>query len=165
MKKVGYPPNKAAAIPAFASYATLFFISHIEASKLGLSGIPRSELPGFFSTLRRGLHFLLPLFVRLYELIVLRHSPELAAFHAICVMGAIMLVQRFFRFAAGGAVTAGIRDVVSSLAAGARNMVSVALATACAGIIAGIVSLGLGGLIAEVIEVLSSQPPALHVYF
>jgi TRAP-type uncharacterized transport system fused permease subunit len=34
-------------------------------------------------------------------------------------------------------------------------MVSVALATACAGIIVGVVSLGLGGLITEVIEVLS----------
>ena len=45
---------KAAAIPAFASYAALFYIVHIEASKLGLSGLPRSELPLFFKTLISG---------------------------------------------------------------------------------------------------------------
>ncbi len=32
---------KAAAVPAFASYAALFYITHIEASKLGLKGMPR----------------------------------------------------------------------------------------------------------------------------
>jgi TRAP transporter 4TM/12TM fusion protein len=42
---------KAAAIPAFASYAALFYISHIEASKLGIKGLPRKELPLFFKTL------------------------------------------------------------------------------------------------------------------
>ena len=85
---------KAAAIPAFASYAALFYISHIEASKLGLTGIPRSELPPFFKTLVSGAHYLVPIFMLLYELIVVRHSPELAAFNAIWVMAIIMLLQR-----------------------------------------------------------------------
>ncbi len=38
---------KAAAIPAFASYAALFWITHVEASKLGLRGLSRTELPPF----------------------------------------------------------------------------------------------------------------------
>lgn len=42
---------KAAAVPAFASYAALFYISHIEASKLGIQGLPRKELPAFLPTL------------------------------------------------------------------------------------------------------------------
>jgi len=84
---------KAAAIPAFASYAALFYISHIEASKLGLSGLPKKDLPRFFKTLIGGLHFVLPLCFLLYELIVVRHSPELAAFKAICAMAVIMLFQ------------------------------------------------------------------------
>jgi TRAP transporter 4TM/12TM fusion protein len=151
---------KAAAIPAFASYATLFFISHIEASKLGLSGISRKELPSFFHTLQWGWHYLLPLMVLLYELIVKRHSPELAAFHAICLMGIIMLLQRpIFAIKRGKSVLLslkeGVMDIFSALAAGSRNMVPVALATASAGIIVGVVSLGLGGLITEVIEAVS----------
>lgn len=151
---------KAAAIPAFASYAALFYISHIEASKLGLSGLPKNELPPIFRTFLSGLHYLVPLALLLYELVVLRHSPELSAFNAIWVMALLILIQ--------GPVIAwrnnenifpafkkSIFTLFSSLASGGRNMVSVALATAAAGIIVGIVALGLGGLITETIDVIS----------
>jgi TRAP-type uncharacterized transport system fused permease subunit len=55
----------------------------------------------------------------------------------------------------GAAFKQSIIDIFSALAAGARNMVAVALATASAGIIVGIVALGLGGLITQIIDVLS----------
>ena len=84
---------KAAAIPAFASYAALFYITHIEASKLGLRGMPRNELPVFFKTLLSGLHYMIPILLLLYELVVVRHSPELAAFHAIWLMALVMILQ------------------------------------------------------------------------
>ncbi|RLA96748.1 MAG: TRAP transporter permease, partial [Deltaproteobacteria bacterium] len=84
---------KAAAIPAFASYAALLYITHIEASKLGLKGLPKSELPEFFKTLVSGLHYLIPLSFLLYQLMVLRHSAEASAFNAIWVLLIIMLVQ------------------------------------------------------------------------
>jgi TRAP transporter 4TM/12TM fusion protein len=151
---------KAAAVPAFASYAALFYIVHIEASKLGLKGMPRSELPVFFKTLVGGAHFLIPIGMLLYELIIARHSPELAAFNAIWVMGLLMLLQNpvkayLKKEPIGPAVKQSIVDIFSSLATGARNMVAVALATAAAGIIVGVVALGLGGLITEVIDVIS----------
>ena len=151
---------KAAAIPAFASYAALFYISHIEASKLGIKGLPKSQLPIFFKTLVTGLHFLVPLFMLLYELIIVRHSPELAAFNAICVLAVIMLFQEPIKAyrnkePMGEAFKKSIVLIFSALASGARNMVSVALATAAAGIIVGVVALGLGNLISEIIDVLS----------
>ena len=151
---------KAAAVPAFASYAALFYIVHIEASKLGLRGMPRSELPVFFKTLIGGAHFLIPIGMLLYELIIVRHSPELAAFHAIWVMALLMLLQgpvkaHLNKEPIGPAFKQSIIDIFSSLATGARNMVAVALATAAAGIIVGVVALGLGGLITEVIDVIS----------
>jgi len=151
---------KAAAVPAFASYAALFYIVHIEASKLGLKGMPRAELPVFFKTLIAGAHFLIPIGMLLYELIIARHSPELAAFRAIWVMALLMLFQgpvkaHLNKEPIGPAFKQSIIDIFSSLASGARNMVAVALATAAAGIIVGVVALGLGGLITEVIEVIS----------
>jgi TRAP transporter 4TM/12TM fusion protein len=151
---------KAAAVPAFASYAALFYIVHIEASKLGLRGMPRSELPVFFKTLIGGAHFLIPIGMLLYELIVARHSPELAAFNAIWVMAILMLVQEpvkahLNKQPIGPAFKQSIIDIFSALATGARNMVAVALATAAAGIIVGVVALGLGGLITEIIDVIS----------
>jgi TRAP-type uncharacterized transport system fused permease subunit len=48
------------------------------------------------------------------------------------------------------------RLLVVSLENGGKNMVSVAVATACAGIIVGVVTLGLGGLITEFIDQVSS---------
>ncbi|MDH4205369.1 MAG: TRAP transporter permease [Desulfobacteraceae bacterium] len=151
---------KAAAIPAFASYAALFYIVHIEASKLGLKGIPREELPVFFKTLIGGAHFLVPICMLLYELIVVRHSPELAAFNAIWVIAILMLFQGpvkayLNKQPIAPAFKQSIIDIFSALATGARNMVAVALATAAAGIIVGVVALGLGGLITEVIDVIS----------
>jgi TRAP transporter 4TM/12TM fusion protein len=151
---------KAAAVPAFASYAALFYISHIEASKLGLRGMARHELPPFVRTLLSGIHYLVPLCMLLYELVVVRHSPELAAFNAIWVMAIIMFFQEPVKAWLGKkplipAFLDSIRMILASLISGARNMVTVALATAAAGIIVGVVALGLGGLITEVIDVLS----------
>ncbi|MBW2477389.1 MAG: TRAP transporter permease [Deltaproteobacteria bacterium] len=151
---------KAAAIPAFASYATLFYLTHIEASKLGLQGVAKSELPRFGQTLLNGLHYLVPLGVLLYELIIPRHSPDLAAFRATLTLMAIMLFQHGVRAIrdktpVGAAIFRGVQDIIAGLVAGARNMVSVAVATAAAGIIVGIVTLGLGGLITDIIDHLS----------
>ncbi len=151
---------KAAAIPAFASYAALFYITHIEASKLGLRGIPRSELPPFFKTLISGMHYLVPILMLLYELIVVRHSPELAAFHAIWVIALIMLFQTPIKAYLNKdpirpAFKKSIFDIFAALASGARNMVAVALATAAAGIIVGVVAMGLGQLITAIIDTVS----------
>jgi TRAP transporter 4TM/12TM fusion protein len=151
---------KAAAVPAFASYAALFFITHIEASKLGLRGVTRSERPLFFKTLMSGAYFLVPIFMLLYQLIIARRSPEMAAFNAICVMVVITLFQHpvkaFLRKQPiGPAFKKGIREITEAMSRGAQNMCPVALATASAGIIVGVVAMGLGGLITEVIDVLS----------
>jgi TRAP transporter 4TM/12TM fusion protein len=151
---------KAAAIPAFASYAALFYITHVEASKLGLRGIPRHELPPFFKTLVGGIHYLIPLCFLLYQLMVLRHTPETAAFNAIWVMAVIMLLQNPVKAYLKKepllpAFKKGIMDIFSALASGGRNMVSVALATAAAGIIVGVVAMGLGQLITQIIDTLS----------
>ncbi len=107
-----------------------------------------------------GIHYLIPLSMLLYELIVVRHSPELAAFNAIMVLAVIMMIQEpviayLEKKPIGPAVKQSFLNIIESLASGARNMVSVALATAAAGIIVGVVALGLGNLISEIIDVLS----------
>ena len=64
--------------------------------------------------------------------------------------------------AVGAGFQAEHRDIFSALASGARNMVAVALATAAAGIIVGVVAMGLGQLITEIIDVLSGGNIFLH---
>jgi TRAP transporter 4TM/12TM fusion protein len=151
---------KAAAIPAFVSYATLFYLSHIEACKLGLKGLAKADVPQFFKVLVSGLHYLFPLGVLVYELMIPRHSPELAAFRAIVAMFFVMLLQEpIKRYLKKEPLIEGLKDsirlVLNAMSAGGRNMVTVAIATASAGIIVGVVTMGLGGIITEIIATLS----------
>ncbi len=151
---------KSAAIPAFASYMALFWLTHLEAGKLKMKGLPKADLPAFWYTLKNGWHYLFPIFVLLYELIVPRHSPDLAAFRSILLLSVIMLLQRVVKGKSQGiTATQGLRlgffDIINGMISGARNMVSVAVATASAGIVVGVVTMGLGGLITSIIDTLS----------
>jgi TRAP transporter 4TM/12TM fusion protein len=151
---------KAAAIPAFASYFGLFCITHLEASKLGIEGLPPEDVPSFFGTLKNGVHYLIPLGMLLYELVYLRHSPELAAFRAIMLLLLIIFYQEIRRAiidkkGVGPAIINGGRIIIAGFIQGSKNMMSVALACASAGIIVGVVNMGIGGMISGVVEVLS----------
>ncbi|MCP4755880.1 MAG: TRAP transporter permease [Proteobacteria bacterium] len=148
---------KAAAVPAFASYFGLFCISHLEASKLGIKGLPKEDLPNFFVTLKNGVHYLIPIGMLLYELVVLRHSPELAAYRAILILLVIVFYQEIRKAIRNGrklrsAMVEGFRILVEGFVQGSRNMISVGLACAAAGIIVGIVNMGLGGMISNIVE-------------
>ncbi|PKL39976.1 MAG: C4-dicarboxylate ABC transporter [Spirochaetae bacterium HGW-Spirochaetae-1] len=152
---------RAALIPALVSYAALFFITHLEASKLGMKGLPRHEIPSFRKTLKEGFHYLIPISWLIYELIVLRHSPELAAFRAILLLCVVILFQEIYQARRGNrsfhsALKKALASIGGGLISGSKNMVVVALATAAAGIIVGIVSLGLGSMITHIVEAISS---------
>ncbi len=151
---------KAAAVPAFAAYIALLWITHIEACKLGLKGLSKSELPQFWKVLRSGIHYLVPIAVLLYELIILQHSAELSVFRAIVLLGVIIILQpvaiaRVQKTPLWPAFKSGLKLLVNALAGGGTNMAGVAMATASAGIIVGCVSLGLGQQITYFVEVLS----------
>jgi len=151
---------KAAAIPAFASYFGLFCISHLEASKLGIKGLPKEDIPSFIETLKSGIHYLIPIGALLYELIVLRHSPELAAFRAILLLFMVIFYQEIrASLVSGETIKKGIYNsfkiITHGLIRGSKNMIPVALACAAAGIIVGVVNMGIGGMISHIVESLS----------
>ena len=151
---------KAAAIPAFASYAALFYLTHLEAAKLGLRGMPAEDRPNLRLVLRQGWYYLVPLAVLLYHLIVRRHTPELSAFNAVWVMALVLLVQKPLKAWRQGQPTRAswresVVDLFTAMSSAARNMVTVALATAAAGVIVGVVSMGPGQRITEIIDVAS----------
>jgi TRAP transporter 4TM/12TM fusion protein len=151
---------KAALIPALVSYFGLFCITHLEAGKLGIRGLATPDIPNFFLTLKEGLHYLLPLAVLLYELVVIRHSPEMAAFRSIMVLLVIILFQEVRRaLRTGGGLFTGLRHgfivIGTGLVQGSKNMMSVALACAAAGIIVGVVNMGIGSMIALIVETLA----------
>ncbi|HCW93187.1 MAG TPA: C4-dicarboxylate ABC transporter, partial [Flexistipes sinusarabici] len=151
---------KAAAVPAFASYAALFYITHLEACKLGIRGMTKEELPEFKKTFLSGLHYLIPIIWLIYELVVIRHSPQLAAYNTVLLLIVIIFYQEIKKaFTEKTGFVNGIKNSIylvgSGFITGAKNMVGVALATASAGIVVGVVSLGLGGMITQIVDVLA----------
>lgn len=148
---------KAAAIPAFVSYFGLFCITHLEACKHGIEGLAKEDIPRFLKTLMGGFHYMIPLGALLYELVWLRHSPELAAFRAIMLLFAIIFAQEIRKsLGQKKGVAAGLANgfnlIGQGLIQGSKNMMSVALACAAAGIIVGIVNMGIGGMITQIVE-------------
>ncbi|MCD4813292.1 TRAP transporter permease [bacterium] len=151
---------RAAAIPAFVSYVALFFLTHLEASKLGIKGLPVDALPRFNEHFKKGVHYLIPIGSLIYELIVLRRSTESAAFHAIIILIAIIIYQEIKKsLQQKKSVKAGLLNALlltgQGMVQGSKNMIGVALATAAAGIIVGVVGLGLGSMITQIVEVLA----------
>jgi TRAP transporter 4TM/12TM fusion protein len=152
---------KAAAIPAFVSYFALFYITHLEASKLGMRGLSRPDIPRFTAVMKRGFYYLIPLFLLIYELMVIRHTPKLAAFNAIVILMLIILVREIYQAvrsqrSLAQALLASVKTIGNGFIIGSRNMLSVALATACAGVVVGIVTMGIGSMIVQIVEILSA---------
>ncbi len=123
---------------------------------------PVYNLPETAPTVKTGLHYILPIVVLIWSLMIERLSPGLSAFWACVVMMAILVTQRpllaIFRKqqAVRAGAVAGLRDLKDGLVAGARNMIGIGVATAAAGIIVGTVSLtGVGNAMVEVVETLS----------
>jgi TRAP-type uncharacterized transport system fused permease subunit len=113
-------------------------------------------------TIMSGLHFLLPVLVLIWMLMVERKSPTVSAFWAVALMMFILVTQRsLFAFFRGqnraGEIAQGLRELVDGMILGARNMIGIAIATAAAGIIVGaVVQTGIGSALADLVEVLSA---------
>ena len=146
-----------------AAYAGLLYIaSKEEPLVLDDPEAPVSALPLPGPTIRSGLHFILPVVVLVWALMVDRLSPGLSAFWAASFMIFILLTQRplmaIFRGESNLAadIKEGFTDLIDGLVTGARNMIGIGIATASAGIIVGSVSqTGVGSALADVVEVLS----------
>ena len=165
---------RAAFFPAIISYLALFYVVHLEALKLDIRALSRNEIPKFLKVMVRGLHYLVPIAVLFFFLLHLRRSPILSALYAVEALAVIMVLQRpIIAFITVGvarkrgeivdtaalfrrAFTEGFVDVWDGLIAGSRNMIAIAIATAAAGIIVGVVqSSGLVGRFVTLIEVVS----------
>ena len=154
---------------------------------------PSSEiraLPEVAPVVLSGLYFVLPVVVLVWCLTVERFSPGLSVFWACAFMIVVLLTHKPLKdlmrrgkgrsgadadtaFPAGEppASTAerlreSVGDFTDGMIAGARNMVSIAVATAAAGIIIGTVTLtGIGLVMAEFVELISLGNVLLMLVF
>ncbi len=148
-------------LPAIISYIALFYISHLESVKLNIKGLPEDQIPPLGKTFLSGIHFLIPIFILVYLLLVERWTAASAVFYSILslfliiivkeVLTAIQLNEGFLNGLRGG-----YNKVITGLEKGALNMISVAIAIATAGIIVGAVaSTGLSNNLIVIVEAIS----------
>ena len=125
-----------AAIPALLYYFALFMAIHFEASRTGLLGVPKEERPILRSVMLTKGHLFVPLAVIVYFMIA-GYTPMYACIYATLSVFVVALLRAQTRM--------GPKKILKALEFGAKNMLPVAAACACAGVIIGVINLtGLG---------------------
>ena len=152
-----------AILPAILYFAGIFITVHLEAKKLGLKGIPKSELPKW-SYLAKNCYLVLPLVLLVW--LVATGARTMATSAAISIMGAFIigfinfLLTSLREREAGKSVMSVVVDTTKfslatafeALQAGAKSAVSVAVACAMAGLIAGCITVtGLASILINAI--------------
>ncbi len=129
---------KYALVPALLYYLMVWTAVHYQAKRMGMKGVPRDQLPALWPLLRQRGSLFTPLVI-LTWLIVIGYSPTLACIYAI----AATIVVCFATPATRRLVTPG--NILNAVRQGAESSVALFAASACAGIIVGVVTLtGLG---------------------
>ena len=146
-----------AVLPAVLYFAGIYIAVHLEARKLGLKGIPKDELPKFRQLLPK-IYLLLPLVILVYLVATNKRTMQ---FSAAVAIGVTILVGLFNNLVTVVTKSEDKSDnltfsrFVDALEAGAKSTVTVAVACAMAGLVAGsITSTGLASkLITAVVTI------------
>ena len=171
---IGIPYAKVAVkaiLPAILYFTGIFISVHLEAKKLGLRGIPRDQLPKW-GLLARDCYLILPLILLVWLVSSGAKTMSHSAAYSILAAIAVGLVNFFLTRmrdveeksaktmvrAIGGALADSGRSAVDSLEAGAKGAITVAVACAMAGIIAGCITVtGLASILINAIVQLAGN--------
>ena len=146
-----------AILPAVLYFTGIYIAVHLEAKKLGLKGIPREELPRLRTLLPR-VYLLLPLVVLVWLVATNKRTMQFSAAVAIMITILVGLFNNVVNKKTGSGDTSDnltLEKFVDALEAGAKSCVTVAVACAMAGLVAGsITSTGLASkLITAVVTI------------
>jgi len=128
---------KIAFIPALLYFFSVILFVHLEAQKEGIWGQPKEVLPRLGKTMKKGIHFIIPVGI-LITVLLMNYSPMMAGFIAILAIYFTALLRKDSRIS--------FTTLLKTLEQGARNAVVVGVACAAAGIIVGVVNLTGTGL-------------------
>ncbi|WP_417898486.1 TRAP transporter permease [Bacillus haimaensis] len=144
---------KAATIPAVLYFSGIWIMTHLEAKKNGLLGLPKEEIPKKSVVLKK-IHLLIPIIV-IVVLLFQGFSIERTALIGILSTIVVSLFRKDTRIT--------FEKFLLALTTGARTALGVAAATACAGIIVGVVTktglgLKMGNTLVDLAGSLASTP-------
>ncbi|MER2028632.1 MAG: TRAP transporter permease [Solibacillus sp.] len=147
---------KAAAIPAVLYFAGIWIMTHFEAKRLGLRGLTDEEMPNRKEIFKK-LYLLIP--IALIIVIMMAGIPVIhSALYGILACVIVGFINPDVKF--------GFKEIIDALVDGARTAVPVAAATACAGIIVGVVvKTGLGLSLANSLVKLAGGSILITLFF
>ncbi len=132
---LGLPYIKIAAVavvPALLYYLGVITIIHLRASKKGLVGLPKDQLPKVSAVMKERGHLLIPLVGLLY-LLIKGYTPIYAAFYSILLTIGASALRKDTRMS--------FNDIIDALEEGTRTALGVAMACATVGLIIGVATL------------------------
>lgn len=129
----------AAILPALLYFLACAFQVDFEAGRLGMRGLPKDQLPQRLETLKNGWYYLFPLVALIWALCIQGYSANYAALYAIV---AVLVIGFVF---CKGERRLNLKKVIQALNDGARDLLSIAMACATAGVMIGVLTkTGLG---------------------
>ena len=120
-----------AILPAVLYFTGIYIAVHLEAKKLGLRGIPREELPKLGKLLPK-IYLLLPLIVLVVLVSTNMYTMQFSATVAIFITVAVGLLNKDDRITP--------KKILDALEAGGKGTITVAVACAMAGLVAGCIT-------------------------
>lgn len=147
---------KAAIIPALLYFTGIWIMTHFEAKRLGLRGLKDEEMPDRSKVFKK-IYLLIPIVVIIA--LMSTGTPVIhAALYGILSCIIVGIINPDVKF--------GPREFIDALADGARTALGVVAATACAGIIVGVVvKTGLGLSLATSLVDLAGGKILLTLFF
>ena len=154
-----------AILPAILYFTGIFIAVHLEAKKLGLHGISRSELPKW-GYLAKNIYLILPLILLVW--LVSSGAKTMAFSAALSILAAFVIgfVHKLLenirvmgvKKAIMSTIKSTILSAIDALAAGAKGAITVAVACAMAGMIAGCITVtGLASILINAIVQLAGN--------
>lgn len=155
---------KAAIIPAILYFTGIFIMVHLEAKKTGLKGLSRDSLPKIGELLMKKGYLVIPLATIIY-FFVLGKTAIYAGLMGIIAAGLVAIVNSIVDIIMKRKVSFGFNDLIDVFVNATRNIISVAVACAMAGVIIGVITLtGLGLKIGTGLISISGGIPLLLLF-
>ncbi len=131
----------AALIPALLYYLAVLLMVDFEAAKLGLKGLPKSEIPQMKEVIKSGIIFIIPLVLIVYLLVGPMFAPQKAALWTIVV---VLIVTSFNK-----KTRLNFQGMIDACEGTIRNMMMIVAAVAAVGVLIGsLLKTGLGPALA-----------------
>jgi len=131
-----------AILPAVLYFTGIYIAVHLEAKKLGLKGIPKDELPKMRNLLPR-IYLLLPLIILVALVSTNKFTMQLSATIAIGITIVVGIINTFVNQATHNSDSSdnlSFTKILDALEAGGKGTITVAVACAMAGLVAGCIT-------------------------